>query len=77
MFLSRLAAGLVFFSGAGALKLAVVGESLVLLALGLATAAVGVIWFALGGLPAPRRPTGDPLPSLPRRAAVVAEAVRQ
>jgi hypothetical protein len=48
MFLSRLASGLVFASGAGTLKLAVVDESLLLLAIGLAAAASGLVWFAVG-----------------------------
>jgi len=48
MFLSRLASGLVFATGAGALKLAVLDESLLLLGLGLATAAAGVLWFGTG-----------------------------
>ena len=52
MFLSRLASGLVFATGAGALKLAVLDESVLLLGLGLAAAATGVVWFALGAMPA-------------------------
>ena len=48
MFVQRLASGLVFATGAGALKLAVVGESLALLALGLGAAAAGLVWFASG-----------------------------
>lgn len=51
MFLPRLAAGLVFAVGVVSLKLAVVGESALLLVAGLATAAVGVCWFTLGGAP--------------------------
>ena len=52
MFLHRLAAGLVFASGAGVSRLAVTGESFLLMGLGLGAAVVGLSWFASGG-PAP------------------------
>jgi hypothetical protein len=49
MFLERLAAGLVFASGAGVSRLAVTGESLLLMVLGLGAAVAGLSWFAAGG----------------------------
>ena len=52
MFVSRLASGLVFASGAGVLKAAVADESLVLLGLGLGAAVIGVLWFGKGLLAA-------------------------
>ncbi|MEA3135980.1 MAG: hypothetical protein QOJ26_60 [Thermoplasmata archaeon] len=56
MFLHRLAAGLVFAAGAGVSRLAVAGESLFLMGVGLGAAIVGLAWFASGGpsAPAPR-----------------------
>jgi hypothetical protein len=49
MFLHRLAAGLVFASGAGLSRLAVTTESFVLMGLGLGAALGGLSWFAAGG----------------------------
>jgi hypothetical protein len=59
MFLHRLAAGLIFAAGAGISRLAVAGESLFLMGVGLGAAIVGLAWFASAG-PAtapPRRAT--------------------
>lgn len=52
MFLHRMAAGLVFAAGAGVSRLAVTGESFLLLAVGFTAAVAGISWFASGG-PAP------------------------
>ncbi len=49
MFLHRLAAGLVFAAGAGVSRLAVTGESFLLLAVGFTAAVGGLSWFASGG----------------------------
>jgi hypothetical protein len=49
MFLHRLAAGLVFAAGAGVSRLAVTGESFLLMGVGLAAAVAGLSWFAAGG----------------------------
>ena len=49
MFLPRMAAGLVFASGAGVSRLAVTGESLVLMVVGLGAAAAGLSWFIFSG----------------------------
>jgi hypothetical protein len=49
MFLPRMAAGLVFASGAGVSRLAVTGESLLLMVLGLGGAVVGLSWFIFSG----------------------------
>ena len=59
MFLHRLAAGLVFAAGAGVSRLAVTGESFLLLGVGFTAIVGGLSWFASGGPPAPvlrRRP---------------------
>lgn len=53
MFLHRLAAGLVFAAGAGLSRLAVTGESFVLMALGLGAAVAGLSWFVSS--PSPSR----------------------
>lgn len=61
MFLHRLAAGLVFAAGAGVSRLAVTGESFLLLAVGFTAILGGLSWFASGGPPAPsRRPSPVP-----------------
>ena len=49
MFLHRLAAGLVFAAGAGVSRLAVTGESFLLLAVGFTAILGGLSWFAAGG----------------------------
>ena len=49
MFLHRLAAGLVFAAGAGVSRLAVTGESFLLLAVGFTATVGGLSWFASGG----------------------------
>ena len=49
MFLHKLAAGLVFAAGAGISRLAVLGESFLLMGLGLGAAVAGMAWFASGG----------------------------
>jgi hypothetical protein len=51
MFLPRMAAGLVFASGAGVSRLAVTGESLLLMVLGMGAAVVGMSWFIFSGGP--------------------------
>ena len=57
MFLHRLAAGLVFAAGAGVSRLAVTGESFLLLGVGFTAILAGCSWFAMGGPSAPgRRP---------------------
>lgn len=60
MFLHRLAAGLVFASGAGLSRLGVTGESFLLIGLGLGAALGGLMWFASGGRAAPRRVGATP-----------------
>ena len=49
MFLQRVAAGLVFTAGAGVSRLAVTGESFLLLAVGFSAAVAGLAWFASDG----------------------------
>ena len=49
MFLHRMAAGLVFASGAGLSRLAVTGESFLLMGIGLGAAIAGMAWFGLAG----------------------------
>ncbi|MHB1262316.1 MAG: hypothetical protein ACYC2H_11445 [Thermoplasmatota archaeon] len=55
MFLHRLAAGLVFASGAGLSRLGVTGESFLLIGLGLGAALGGLTWFASSGRPVSAR----------------------
>lgn len=54
MFLHKLAAGLVFAAGAGISRLAVTGESFLLMGVGLGAAVAGMAWFASAG-PFPAR----------------------
>lgn len=51
MFLHRLAAGLVFASGAGLSRMAVLDDSWALMLLGFAAAVSGLAWFTNGGPP--------------------------
>lgn len=64
MFLHRLAAGLVFASGAGLSRLGVTGESFLLIGLGLAAAMGGLMWFASSGQSSrkPSRKRGHAVP---------------
>jgi hypothetical protein len=64
MFLHRLAAGLVFAAGAGISRLAVTGESFLLLGLGFGAAVVGLSWFAAGGPSSTRRSVARDIPSI-------------
>ncbi len=54
MFLHRIAAGLVFLSGAALSRMGIAGESWPLLALGFGTCVGGMAWLAAG--PAPEEP---------------------
>jgi hypothetical protein len=59
MFLHRLAAGLVFAAGAAVSRLAVTGDSFLLLAVGFTATVSGLMWFASDGTAAfaRRRPS--------------------
>lgn len=54
MFLQRVAAGLVFFSGAALSRLGIAGESWPVLAFGFGTCVAGMAWLASG--PSPPEP---------------------